>query len=75
PNEILGTGIVQTEEEKKLAEEAERIRREEEEAERIRLEAEDQERLRREKRENSFTYRTWRSLKKFFGQIIEDESE
>ena len=75
PNEITGMGIVQTEEEKKAAEEeARRRREEEEEAERQRL-AEEAAEARRIKRENSFGNRLWRSLKKFFGQIIEDETE
>jgi cell division protein FtsA len=75
PNEILGTGIVQTEEEKKQAEEeARRRREEEEEAERQRL-AEEAAEARRIKRENSPWNRFLRSVKNFGGKIIEDETE
>ena len=75
PNEILGTGIVQTEEEKKQAEEeARRRREEEEEAERQRL-AEEEAEARRIKRENSIWNKFIRGLKKFFGDIIDDDAE
>lgn len=74
-NETQGTGIVLTEEEKKMAEEAERIRREEEEeAERQRL-AEEAAEAKRIRRENSPWNRLLRSLKNFGGKIIEDEAE
>ncbi len=75
PNEIAGTGIVQTEEEKKKAEEdARRRREEEEEAERQRL-AEEEAEARRIKRENSVWNKSIRGLKKFFGDIVNDETE
>lgn len=75
PNEIAGTGIVQTEEEKKKAEEdARRRRKEEEEAERQRL-AEEEAEARRIKRENSIWNKFIRGLKKFFGDIVNDETE
>ena len=75
PNEIAGTGIVQTEEEKKKAEEdARRRREEEEEAERQRL-AEEEAEARRIKRENSIWNKSIRGLKKFFGDIVNDETE
>ena len=75
PNEIAGTGIVQTEEEKKKAEEdARRRRKEEEEAERQRL-AEEEAEARRIKRENSIWNKSIRGLKKFFGDIVNDETE
>ena len=75
PNEIAGTGIVQTEEEKKKAEEdARRRREEEEEAERQRL-AEEEAEARRIKRENSPLNKFLKSIRKFGTKILEDESE
>ena len=71
--EISGKGIVQTEEEKKKAEEEARRKREAEEEEQRRLEAEEAERLRREKRENSFWNKAKRALQKFGKSMIEEE--
>ena len=71
--EISGKGIVQTEEEKKKAEEEARRKREAEEEEQRRQEAEEAERLRREKRENSFWNKLFRSVKKLGEDIINDD--
>ncbi|MBR5035874.1 MAG: cell division protein FtsA [Prevotella sp.] len=71
--EISGKGIVQTEEEKKKAEEEARRKREAEEEEQRRQEAEEAERLRREKRENSFWNKAKRALQKFGKSMIEEE--
>lgn len=71
--EISGKGIVQTEEEKKKAEEEARRKREAEEEEQRRQEAEEAERLRREKRENSFWNKAKRAIQKFGKSMIEEE--
>lgn len=71
--EISGKGIVQTEEEKKKAEEEARRKRDAEEAEQRRQEEEEAERLRREKRENSFWNKLFRGVKKFGEDMIKDE--
>lgn len=71
--EISGKGIVQTEEEKKKAEEEARRKREAEEEELRRQEAEEAERLRREKRENSFWNKAKRAIQKFGKSMIEEE--
>ena len=71
--EISGKGIVQTEEEKKKAEEEARRKREAEEEEQRRLEAEEAERLRREKRENSFWNKAKRAIQRFGKSMIEEE--
>ncbi|MBR5699051.1 MAG: cell division protein FtsA [Prevotella sp.] len=71
--EISGKGIVQTEEEKKKAEEEARRKREAEEEEQRRQEAAEAERLRREKRENSFWNKAKRALQKFGKSMIEEE--
>ena len=73
-NEISGRGIVQTEEEKKNAEEEARRRREAEEEEQRRKEADEAERIKREKRENSFWNKLMRGAKKF-GKDIMDPDE
>ncbi|MBQ6651901.1 MAG: cell division protein FtsA [Prevotella sp.] len=75
PNDIQGTGVVQTEAEKKLAEEE--ARRAEEE----RLRQEEEERLERERREaaerrqNSPLNKAWRWIKNFGGSIVAGESD
>lgn len=71
--EISGKGIVQTEEEKKKAEEEARRKRDAEEAEQRRQEEEEAERLRREKRENSFWNKAKRAIQKFGKSMIEEE--
>ena len=71
--EISGKGIVQTEEEKKKAEEEARRKREAEEAEQRRQEEEEAERLRLEKRENSFWNKAKRAIQKFGKSMIEEE--
>ena len=71
--EISGKGIVQTEEEKKKAEEEARRKREAEEEEQRRQEAEEAERVRREKRENSFWNKAKRAIQKFGKSMIEEE--
>ena len=71
--EISGKGIVQTEEEKKKAEEEARRKREAEEEEQRRQETEEAERLRREKRENSFWNKAKRAIQKFGKSMIEEE--
>ena len=71
--EISGKGIVQTEEEKKKAEEEARRKREAEEQEQRRQEEEEAERLRREKRENSFWNKAKRAIQKFGKSMIEEE--
>ena len=73
-NEISGRGIVQTEEEKKIAEEEARRKKEAEEEEQRRKEAEEAERIKREKRENSFWNKFLRGAKKF-GKDIMDPDE
>lgn len=73
-NEISGRGIVQTEEEKKNAEEEARRRKEAEEEEQRRKEAEEAERIKREKRENSFWNKLVRGARKF-GKDIMDPDE
>ena len=71
--EISGKGIVQTEEEKKKAEEEARRKRDAEEAEQRRQEEEEAERLRHEKRENSFWNKAKRAIQKFGKSMIEEE--
>ncbi len=72
-NEISGRGIVQTEDEKKKAEEAAR-QAAEEEAERIRQEeAAKAELIRQQKRENSLGHKVVKGLKSFFTKMVEEE--
>lgn len=72
-NEITGKGIVQTEEEKKKAEEEAQRKREAEEEAARKAQAEEEERIRREKRENSFWHKTIKNLKNFGKKMIEEE--
>ena len=71
--DAVGRGVIPTEADKQKAEEEARKKREAEEEERRRKEKEEEERRKKEKRENSLANKTWRGLKKFFGQIIEEE--
>lgn len=66
-------GTVPTEADKQKAEEEARKKRDAEEEERRRKEAEEEEERKKKKRENSLGNRTWRAMKKFFGQLIQEE--
>ena len=73
PRDPAGRGVIPTEADKQRAEEEARKKREAEEEERRRIEMEEEERRKKEKRENSVSHKIWRGMKKFFGQIIEEE--
>ena len=71
--DAAGRGAVPTEADKQKAEEEARKKREAEEEEQRRIEAEEKAKRDKERRENSLFNRMWRGIKKFGGQIIEEE--
>lgn len=73
-NEITGRGIVQTEDEKKKAEEAARLAAEEAERQR-QAEEEEAEREREERRKNSLVNRASRGMMNFFKKMVDPEDE
>ena len=71
--DAAGRGAIPTEADKQKAEEEARKKREAEEEEKRRKEAEEEEIRKKKERENSLFNRMWRGIKKFGGQIIEEE--
>lgn len=71
--ETSGTGIVQTEEEKKQVEERLRQQREAIEEQERRAREEEHQRIAKEKRENSAVNKFWKSIKNFAKKITEEE--
>ena len=73
PSETSGTGIVQTEEEKRLAEEKLRKQKEEMEEAQRKAQEEERQRIAQEKKENSALNKIWKGLKNFASKITEEE--